>query len=383
MTSVHNAIDKQLYCRVLILIERLQDVDVKDNEGMTILMKCCYLDDVRTARIIAKRTIKYGADINMTDMSGKNALCHAAITNHVTIAKILLRDDDLDLIRKDNDGNTALHLAAKQGHVAIVELISSPLLKYQLPVDVRNGDGMTPLMLACRHGNVETARFLVNKCKASLTMRDNHMFMTARDWLAIGLRLPADLEIFDEVASVDICIKRSLQSKYGDILDQRIRQKTTNILRIEDKKLKQDYKSGNSARSLPKSRISLAEKSKSLSESTRSLSGNYPVNPRNNDIFQQLYTVYSSQTSPSYRTPARPPPLPEPQDKVKHDEARSRRHVSKSTFQKLIRIKRVESIIACWRRAPTTVKNDDLSRKSKHDNPKIEQSSISHQIIIQ
>ena len=58
---------------------------------------------------------------------------------------------------RENDGGTALHIAAEYGHAECVTL----LLDRGARVDARNSNDATPLHLAAEYGHLEIARALV------------------------------------------------------------------------------------------------------------------------------------------------------------------------------------------------------------------------------
>ncbi|CAL1280903.1 unnamed protein product [Larinioides sclopetarius] len=65
----------------------------------------------------------------------------------------------VNLLFADNVGITALHAAALQGH----EATTVGLLKnFQVPVDLKDKYGMTPLLRACEFGRSKTAMLLIN-----------------------------------------------------------------------------------------------------------------------------------------------------------------------------------------------------------------------------
>lgn len=59
---------------------------------------------------------------------------------------------------KNGDGTTALHAAARGGHLAVVEL----LLEHGAQPELADAQGNTALMLACRHGHADVVNALLN-----------------------------------------------------------------------------------------------------------------------------------------------------------------------------------------------------------------------------
>jgi ankyrin repeat protein len=135
-----------------------------------------------------------GADPNAQDENGMTALRHVAWTgkDQVTVTKRLLaakadpnlraNDDWTPLIQAmyadaavavplgeallaggadasvvNNEGNSALTLAAGRDHVALI----APLVKAGAALDGRDGDGVTALWLAAKQGRMETAEALL------------------------------------------------------------------------------------------------------------------------------------------------------------------------------------------------------------------------------
>jgi ankyrin repeat protein len=60
-------------------------------------------------------------------------------------------------IKTKHDGRTPLHLAAAEGHLAVVAI------RYGALIDVKDYFGMTPLYLAVKEGHVDITWFLLRK----------------------------------------------------------------------------------------------------------------------------------------------------------------------------------------------------------------------------
>ncbi|ELU16719.1 hypothetical protein CAPTEDRAFT_52607, partial [Capitella teleta] len=87
---------------------------------------------------------------------------HLAACNKATkVARLLISTGNIDVQCLDVDGNTPLHGAASVDAVEIARSILIYLLRYDMDVDPRNKPGFTPLMLACKHGHLQTARLLI------------------------------------------------------------------------------------------------------------------------------------------------------------------------------------------------------------------------------
>ena len=111
-----------------------------------------------------RRILAGGVDINRVDDRGCTALHSASILGNVDIAKLLLADRRLDVNKGCTDENncdsgiTALMIAAKRNHVAIVK----ELLKHsEINLLVRGLDGLSPLMIAGHGGHLHVVEALL------------------------------------------------------------------------------------------------------------------------------------------------------------------------------------------------------------------------------
>jgi ankyrin repeat protein len=71
---------------------------------------------------VMKVLLEKGADIESKDNEGRTALMRAAIYDQKTIVKLLL-EKGADVNSKDNAGHTALWFAYKDRHQSIVDLL--------------------------------------------------------------------------------------------------------------------------------------------------------------------------------------------------------------------------------------------------------------------
>lgn len=75
----------------------------------------------------------------------------------LSIARLFLRKSPAIVSELDEDGNSAIHLAASRGHQNIADL----LLRYGAAVDSRNNLRWTPLDCAAANGHRDCAQFLL------------------------------------------------------------------------------------------------------------------------------------------------------------------------------------------------------------------------------
>ena len=90
-------------------------------------------------------------------------LLTAAKYGNLVLVRALLSHPSCDLLARDEDGNTALHIAASRGHHEVVlELASRYTTASSECIAGMNNEGDTPLHLACRNGSMKCVKVLAN-----------------------------------------------------------------------------------------------------------------------------------------------------------------------------------------------------------------------------
>ncbi|CAI4227484.1 unnamed protein product [Auanema sp. JU1783] len=98
-------------------------------------------------------------DVNQKNVNGQACLHYACSKNFKEIAASLL-ESGAYVNAADKYGDTPLHRAASQGHDQIVHLLIS---QKNINIDVQNGEGNTPLFMACEEEREDTALALAFK----------------------------------------------------------------------------------------------------------------------------------------------------------------------------------------------------------------------------
>jgi ankyrin repeat protein len=114
---------------ITTLIECGLDVDGQCGDKRTALHYASELDD----DLIVKFLLEQGANINLTDKNGQNAL-HIALQNsevNMRIIKLLI-DKGIDVETKDKLGRTPLHFCCSKGHYDALIM----LLNHDLPAKI-------------------------------------------------------------------------------------------------------------------------------------------------------------------------------------------------------------------------------------------------------
>ena len=163
-TALHQAV---LDCRihqVRLLVEKHGgNVDARDMYGRTPLMLACLLDNEEYGYRMVKIFMRAGAYINMKDNMNRTALHYACMKGRLDIVIRFLKEDNLDMGMKDNDGHNAMMHAALSGSPHIVSTVLEVMNRFGLHIDERNGLGYTALLLACKFGHYVSAHILLTK----------------------------------------------------------------------------------------------------------------------------------------------------------------------------------------------------------------------------
>ena len=101
-------------------------------------------------------------------------LLTAAKHGNLVLVRALCSHPSCDLLARDEDGNTALHIAASRGHHEVVlELASRYTTASSESIAGMNNEGDTPLHLACRNGSMKCVKILANMFPIDLTMNNS------------------------------------------------------------------------------------------------------------------------------------------------------------------------------------------------------------------
>ena len=100
------------------LIEKNADINAKDRDGETALMRACE----QGHDTVVKQLIEKNADINATRDNGKTALMYACYHGHSEIVTQLI-EKNADINAKDGYGETAYDYAVDRGHASLANRV--------------------------------------------------------------------------------------------------------------------------------------------------------------------------------------------------------------------------------------------------------------------
>src|ERR1700752_1144 len=187
------------------------NANAQDSDGRTALISAAARGDLAVVNVL----LSHGVDLNIKDKEGYTALAHAVEARYSEVEDALLnrpgldanvgglrgrpivlayvwRDDKerfqkllghgADVNSRDADGDTALHGAAQNGNLEIINL----LLDKGANPNAKNKLGGTPLMFAAVFGNDDAVRLLLRR-GANPSLKDNDS-ITAAKWADVNKR---------------------------------------------------------------------------------------------------------------------------------------------------------------------------------------------------
>ena len=117
----------------------------------------------------AKEALEAGADPN-TVRRKMTCLMAATLHNRAEMVALLLSQPGIDVNAKDDQGNTAFHVACYKGNVAILRLfLDAPGMLH----NERNNLGETPILRAIKFVKIEAVRLMAEVAEVDLDVTDN------------------------------------------------------------------------------------------------------------------------------------------------------------------------------------------------------------------
>ncbi|XP_062570980.1 ankyrin-3-like [Saccostrea cucullata] len=138
--------------------------EIRDNEGCTVLHSACKSGNVDLFSYLAAN----GLDIKALTKNGANVLHIACLHSSYKIFEYLFNNCLQLLDISDKQGRSVLDNAVIGGNIAIVK----KLIDNELSVGSVRKNNETLLHFCCREGKLKMCKFLVNKCRHLLLLRD-------------------------------------------------------------------------------------------------------------------------------------------------------------------------------------------------------------------
>ncbi|KAL0331876.1 UNVERIFIED_CONTAM: Ankyrin repeat and KH domain-containing protein mask-1 [Sesamum calycinum] len=131
------------------------DLDMQDDRGFSAVMVAAMEGHVDVFRLL----VYSGADVKLCNKSGENAITLSKLSKNRDLFEKVMLEFALEKGNRISGGFYALHCAARRGDLDAVKLLASK----GYDINASDGDGYTPLMLAAREGNGESALSLARK----------------------------------------------------------------------------------------------------------------------------------------------------------------------------------------------------------------------------
>ena len=157
-TPLHIATGDKHIAAIKLLLNAGADVNRKDNYGYTPLQKALEFEHQESAMTLL---LKGRALVDLTSPNTTPSLCKAAYRGFIDVMQVLLDPPyEVNVDAPDGQGWSAMHYAAKRGHIAALRL----LLDHGANVNARlTEDPITPLDLTAHRNKKEAAALLITK----------------------------------------------------------------------------------------------------------------------------------------------------------------------------------------------------------------------------
>lgn len=147
----------------------LNSTDTISGHGYTPLLRAAMHGHHQVVQLLLDQE---GVDVNKNDNEGRSALSLAAGNGHEKVAGLLLDKAEVDCVNKrDTRGRTPLSWAAASGHAIMVK---SLLEGGQGDVDKGDAHGRTPLSLAAGSGHEKVVKILLEGGQVDADKGDSH-----------------------------------------------------------------------------------------------------------------------------------------------------------------------------------------------------------------
>ncbi|KAE8661627.1 F-box protein [Hibiscus syriacus] len=168
------------------------NLDYQDGNGFSAVMAAALKGHVEAIRML----VYAGADIQLLNKSGETAITLSELNqNHDLFEKVML-EFELEKGKRNAGHFYALHCAVRHGVLDAVKLLTSR----GYDVNVPDGDGYTPLMLAAREGHGSMCELLIShgaNCYFKNAKGETALSLARK---AVGLKNDVERTVLDSLA---------------------------------------------------------------------------------------------------------------------------------------------------------------------------------------
>jgi len=121
--EIHPSFEERKFCRDMVryFLEHGANPDVGDENGTCPLHLAAQIGDEETLNIL----VTYGASVHVRDNEGENAIFYAIRGPHISMVSKLVEEYKVDLLARNEDGETAAEYCKSLGDMVLFRLIES------------------------------------------------------------------------------------------------------------------------------------------------------------------------------------------------------------------------------------------------------------------
>ncbi|TSM85917.1 Ankyrin repeat and death domain-containing protein 1B [Bagarius yarrelli] len=157
-TALHYAVACKNKDAAELLLKRRAKLDLQDKFGVTAIHLAAWFGSLE----ILKLLVQGGADQKVENTKGMNIMHCAAVNNHTDIVEYIVDDLQMkELDKEDHLGNRPFAVAAEHGCVRMLQMMmEDPYKMDTMQQNQQNGD--TPLHLAAKNGHLGALQLLLD-----------------------------------------------------------------------------------------------------------------------------------------------------------------------------------------------------------------------------
>ena len=140
--------------------------NIASNAGDKALLKAAKENNLEYARKLLRMP---GVNKNAQNEDGETALIIAARFGHTDMVQLLL-ENDVDVHIETNKGNPILYIACYMGKLDIIQLL---LAEPRIDVNKKKEGGFSPLFIACLKGHVDVVKLLLAEPRVDVNAQTN------------------------------------------------------------------------------------------------------------------------------------------------------------------------------------------------------------------
>ncbi|CAC5410650.1 unnamed protein product [Mytilus coruscus] len=168
---------KEGHIKVKLLIDAGMNLNDTTNTGSTPLYKACqggHYDTVKFLLDLNGQTLNSRVDTTIKHEKGRSALHVACKEGHIEVVKLLI-DAGMNLNDTTNTGSTPLYKACQGGHYDTVKFLldlNGQTLNSRVDTTIKHENGWSALHVACKEGHAEIHNLLID-VGMNINERDN------------------------------------------------------------------------------------------------------------------------------------------------------------------------------------------------------------------